>query len=235
MHKKQANICLLIFLLLTGFIGIADADRQSLTSIALQAESFLANYHYESPYPARFELSHLDKRLKLKPCDQSLEVNFTHVEKVMGNTSLTIRCIAPVSWQIHLPVRVDIYNDIAVSKSPLIKGQSIDTRNIHYKKKKITLLHQGYYLQPDSLERLQAKRNLAANSILTTGNVAPRILVTSGQKVTIHLKINGLQIKSTGKALQSASLGQLIKVKNTQSNKIVEGTVSAEGVVNVSL
>jgi len=85
------------------------------------------------------------------------------------------------------------------------------------------------------LRRLQAKRNLASNSILNSANVAPKLLVTSGQKVTIILKINGLHIKSTGLALQSASLGQLIKVRNTQSNKIVEGTVSSEGQVSVTL
>ena len=235
MYKKQANILLFIFLLLWVTNGLANTDRQSLTSITLQAESFLADYPYTSPYPARFELSNLDKRLNLKACNNTLKVKFTHAQKVMGNTSLTIRCEAPVNWQIHLPVRVDIYDDIALNKSPLLKGQTIDTNSIHYRKKKITNLHQGYFGRLDSLERLQAKRNLASNSILSSANVAPKLLVTSGQRVTILLKINGLEIKSTGLALHSASLGQLVKIKNTQSNKIVEGTVSSEGQVTIRL
>ncbi|MCP4076064.1 MAG: flagellar basal body P-ring formation protein FlgA [Gammaproteobacteria bacterium] len=235
MYKKQAYRALFVILISSTFSGIVKADRQSLSSISLQAESFLANYRYESPYDARFELSQLDSRLNLKPCSQSLDVKFTRSQKVTGNTSLTIRCHSPVSWQIHLPVRIDIYDDIAVTKAPLIKGQSIDTHRVHYRKNKITDLHQGYFRKSDSLKRLQAKRNLASNSILNSANVAPKLLVTSGQKVTIILKINGLHIKSTGLALQSASLGQLIKVRNTQSNKIVEGTVSSEGQVSVTL
>lgn len=235
MYKKQACIALFIILLSSTFSSLVKADRQSLSSISLQAEAYLADYHYESPYEARFEISQLDNRLNLKPCAQSLDVKFTRIQKVMGNTSLTVRCHSPVSWQIHLPVRIDIYDDIAVTKSPLTKGQSIDTHSIIYRKKKITDLHQGYFRKSDSLKRLQAKRNLSSNSILNTANVAPKLLVTSGQKVTIILKINGLQIKSTGLALQSASLGQLIKVRNTQSNKIVEGTVSSEGQVSVTL
>lgn len=235
MNKNQASFFLILLLLSTGSMAIAQTERQSLTSIALQAESFLANHSYESPYPARFELSKLDSRLNLKPCEHTLDIKFTRIEKVMGNTSLTIQCKAPVNWQIHLPVRVDIYDDIAVNKSPLVKGQSIDASSIQYKKKKITSLHQGYFRKSDSLERLQVKRNLSSNSILTTANVTQKLLVKSGQKVTILLSINGLQIKSTGRALQSASLGQLIKVKNTQSNKIIEGTVSSDGTVNVRL
>ena len=235
MYKKPANILLIIFLLLSAVSGLANADRQSLTSVALQAESFLADYPYTSPYPSRFELSKLDKRLNLKPCDESLKINFTHAQKVMGNTSLTIRCEAPVNWRIHLPVRIDIYDDIALNKTPLLKGQTIDASSIHYRKKKITNLHQGYFGRLDSIERLQARRNLASNSILNSANVAPKLLVTSGQRVTILLKIKGLEIKSTGLALQSASLGQLVKVKNTQSNKIIEGTVSSEGQVTIRL
>ncbi|MBT3203469.1 MAG: flagellar basal body P-ring formation protein FlgA [Gammaproteobacteria bacterium] len=235
MNKKQANILLIIILFSSAFNNLAKAERQSLTSISIQAEYFLADYTYESPYEARFVLSLLDKRLNLKPCAQSLDIKFTRSQKVMGNTSLTIRCKAPVNWQIHLPVRIDIYDDIAVTKTPLIKGQSIDAKSIHFRKKKITDLHQGYFRKIDSLDRLQAKRNLSSNSILNSANVAAKHLVTSGQTVTILLKINGLQIKSTGLALQSASLGQLVKVRNKQSNKIIEGTVSSEGQVSVNL
>ncbi|MBL6998428.1 MAG: flagellar basal body P-ring formation protein FlgA [Gammaproteobacteria bacterium] len=210
-------------------------DRQSLASITLQAESFLAAQAYSSPYPARFKLSRLDSRLNLKPCTQSLDIKFTRAEKVIGNSSLTIRCQSPVSWQIHLPVRVDLYDDIAVNKSPLIKGQSINSSQIIYQKKKVSNLQQGYYRKSDPVERLKVKRNLASGTILTTANLEPKLMVTSGQKVTILLSIDGLQIKSSGFALQSARQGQIIKVKNTQSDKIIEGVVLSEGVVNVRL
>ncbi len=235
MCRKQANTRLLVFLFLSAVSGLAKADWQSLPSIALQAESFLVNYNYETPYPARFELSQLDHRLKLKACNESLSINFTRSQKIMGNTSLSIRCKTPVKWRIHLPVRIDIYDDIAINKAALLKGQTIDVNNINYRKKKITDLHLGFFRKTDPIERLQAKRNLSPNSILNSTNIAPKLLVTAGQIVTIVLEINGLQIKSTGKALKSASLGQLVKVKNIQSNKIIEGTVSSEGQVSIGL
>ena len=151
----------------------------------------------------------------------------------MGNTSLTIHCENPVSWQIHLPVRVDIYDDVLVSKTPLVKGQLIDTDNVKLKKMKVSSLFNGYFREIVALTGLQAKRNLAGNSILTPADLQPRELVKSGQRVTILLNLKGLEVKSTGQALQSASLGQLIKVRNTQSNKIVEGVVSASGQITV--
>jgi flagella basal body P-ring formation protein FlgA len=224
--------------LLTGmtcFIQTAIADRQSLASIQLQAEGFIAEYPYQSPYPVRYELSTLDQRLNLKPCQKSLMISFTRAEKVMGNTSLSIRCEAPVKWHIHLPVRVDVYDDVLISKSPLSKGQTIDAHNVTYRKENITRLNQGFFRRTDPLQKLEVKRNLSAQSILTSAMLKPRQLVKSGQKVTIMLELNGMQIKTSGFALQSASQGQIIKVRNSQTNKIVEGIVSAEGQIRVNL
>jgi len=239
--KYSRNICqqmIAVLWISLVSISVQSADlkeRQSLASITLQAEAFLAAQAYRSPYPARYKFSRLDSRLNLKPCNQSLDIKFTRADKMTGNTSLTIRCKSPVSWQIHLPVRVDLYDDIAVSKSPLIKGQIIKPEQLSYQKRKISNLQQGYFRRTDSLANYRVKRNLLASSILTTANLEPKLMVSSGQRVTILLKVDGLQIKSSGLALQSARLGQLIKVKNSSSNKIIEGIVSSEGVVNVNL
>ncbi|MFT5739672.1 MAG: flagella basal body P-ring formation protein FlgA [Gammaproteobacteria bacterium] len=49
------------------------------------------------------------------------------------------------------------------------------------------------------------------------------------------MKYKGIEIKSSGQALQSASLGQLVKVRNNQSQKIVEGVVSGDSQVQVRI
>jgi flagella basal body P-ring formation protein FlgA len=233
MNLKQSAIFLLGFLVLAVLSVHADSKRQSLTSIALQAEAFIADYPFESSYPVSYQLSSLDQRLRLKPCLRALDIHFTHPDRISGNTSLSIQCQTPVKWRLHLPVRIDLYDDVALNRSPLVRGQTIDSGNIVFRKKKITALNQGYFTRDDSFERLQARRNLPSGSILTPANVAEKKLVTSGQMVNILLNIKGLRIKSSGKALQSATLGQVIKVKNLQSNKVIQATVSGDGEVQV--
>jgi flagella basal body P-ring formation protein FlgA len=213
----------------------ANAAQQSLTSIKLQAESFVAEYPYQSPYPAQINLSKLDKRLKLRACDTPLKISFTRPDKTMGNTSLSVSCATPVNWQLYLPVRVDVFDDVLVNKTPLARGQTIDAHAVVYRKENIARLTQGFFRRGEALQKLEAKRNIPARTVLTPAHLAPRHLVKSGQRVTIVLDYAGLQVKSSGVALQSASLGQTVKVKNTHSNKIVEGVVSAEGQINVRL
>jgi flagellar basal body P-ring formation protein FlgA len=213
----------------------AAAERQSLTSIQLQAESFLTNYPYQTPYPVHVKISTLDPRLKLKPCESDLQIEFTRQDKISGNTSLNISCSQPASWNIHLPVRVDVYDDVLVSRIPLVRGQSLSATDVKFKKTNISTLNRGYFRQIEDLKNLQTKNNLSANRVLNPSNLAPKKLIKSGQKVTIVLNFNGLEVKSSGEALSAASEGQLIKVRNTGSNKIIQGIVSANGQVKVSL
>ena len=211
------------------------AEIQSLASIQLQAEDFIMGYPYASPYPPRFKLARLDSRLRLKPCRQELAIGFSRREQVFGNTALLVRCPATPGWKIHLPVTIEVFDDVLVAASPLVKGQKIDDSKVTYEKHDIARLKNGYYSRDSGLGLLEAKRNLARGSVLTTANLKPLMLVRSGQQVTLLLDYNGLQVRSSGKALRSARLGELVKVRNSQSNKIVEGVVTGEGLVQISL
>ncbi len=233
MKPKSPILFMLCLLMVWSITALAGSRYQSLSSILLQAEAFISDYPYESPYPVRYQLTRLDPRLKLQPCQTALEISFSQVARISGNTALTIQCHTPVNWKLHLPIRVDLYDDVAVTTSPLVRGQAIDRQRIIFRKKKISNLQHGFFTRKDPLDRLQARRNLPAGTILSPANVDQKLLVKSGQIVNIILNIQGLRIKSSGKALQSASLGKVIRVKNTQSNKIIEATVSAEGEVRV--
>ncbi len=224
--------------LLAGMLLIGQpvlADRQSLTSITLQAEAFIAAYPYASPYPAEVTLSRLDSRLNLRACANALGVEFTHRNRTMGNTSLTVRCDSPVQWQLHLPAKITVYDDVIVNARPLVKGQQIDAAALKKQKVDITHQNQGFFRDVTALQELQAKRNLPAGSVLNSTNLASRQLVKSGQRVTILLNIQGLRIRTDGQALQSAARGQVIRVKNIRSNRIVEGVVTAPGQITVTL
>lgn len=221
-------------LLLSGACAAA-TDIQSLASIRLQAEAFLAAYPYASPYPARFKLGRLDSRLRLRACKQALQVEFARPAQDRGNSALRIRCAQAGGWKIHLPVRIDLFDDVAVTATPLLKGQLIDVSAVRFEKQNVVRLKNGYFTRQNPLQQLQAGRNLARGAVLTPKNLAPRLLVRAGQQVTLVLSFNGLQVKSTGKALQSARLGEIVRVRNSQSLKIVEGVVSGDGLVQVSI
>ena len=243
--KKQDPTQLLdlsrLDLLVIGLIALCAvlparaADYQSLASIRLQAEEFVMSWPYESPYPPRFRAGNLDSRLRLKACAAPLEIDFAHRDRVYGNTALLIRCPLNTTWKLHLPVSIEVFADVAVASTPLVKGQILDAAAISLQKTNIARLKNGYFDEIAALAGLEVRRGLPVGTVLTQRNLQPRLLVKSGQRVTLVLNYRGLQVKSSGRALQSARMGQRVRVRNSQSQKIVEGVVSGEGLVKITI
>jgi flagella basal body P-ring formation protein FlgA len=222
-------------LLLAGALPLQAAEFQSLASIRMQTESFIMAYPYESPYPPRVEVGNLDSRLRLKACREELSIDFARSNMTHGNTAILVRCPVKSGWKVHLPVTIEVFDDVLVAATPLLKGQNIDQSTVVLRKQNIARLKNGYYTRDSKLGQLQARRKLVSGTVLTPSNLSPRLLVRSGQQVTLVLNYNGLQIKSTGKALKSAILGEIVRVRNSKSRKIVEGVVAGEGLVRVNI
>jgi flagella basal body P-ring formation protein FlgA len=233
--EKLGYLLILAAAILLKPLAVQANGYQSVASIMLQAEDFVMQYAYDSPYPPRFKAGKLDSRLKLKACHKPLVIEFSRPDYTYGKTTLTVSCKVNAAWKILLPARIELFEDVAIVTKSLLRGQTIDESSIKFKKTNVSRLNNGYFLKNSSLQQLQARRNLKLGTVLTPKNLAPRLLVHSGQQVTLVLNYNGLEIKSSGHALQSASRGQVIKVRNSQSQKIVEGVVSGEARVRVSL
>ena len=209
--------------------------QQSLASIRMQAEAFVMQRDYRSPYPPKVELSRLDSRLRLKACPVDLDVAFAHPGRDRGNTVLRVRCPFTPAWKLHLPARIAVFDDVAVVARPLVKGQIIDVTAVIMQKTDVSRLNHGYFARLDELRDFEARRNLPRGTVLTPRALTPRRLVRAGQTVTLVLEYSGLEVRSSGEALHAASQGQVVRVRNSQSQRIVEGVVAGEGLVRVAL
>ncbi len=229
-------VTLALFMLLTTGLGnLSAAEFHSLQSIRMQAEAFIHQYPYESPYAPRFEVNNLDSRLRLKACQIPLKVEFARRDKIHGNTALNVSCPSSPGWKLLLPAQIDLFDDVLVLTRAVHKGQIIDTNLVKRKKHSISRLNNGYLSQISDISGLESRRNLKRGDILTPTSLIPKLMVKSGQQVTLILDFKGLKIRSTGQALQSARRGEVIKVRNNQSSRIVEGIVTGEAQVRINI
>lgn len=232
---KITAITLLLISTCISYQPVIAAEFQSLSSIRMQAEEFIAQYPYQSPYSPGFEVGHIDNRLRLKACPDALLIEFSNRNKLYGNTALNISCTGATAWKLLMPVRIDLYDDVLIAATPLHKGQIIDENKISFKKKNISRLNNGYYARDDEFASLEVRRNLKRGTVLTPNNLQPRLMVKSGQQVTLILELKGLEIKSTGQALGSARQGEVVRVRNNQSRRVVEGIASGQALVRVNI
>lgn len=81
---------------------------------------------------------------------------------------------------------------------------------------------------------LAAKKRLIPGRAIMRSDIEAPKLVKRNSLVTIVYKTNGMILKTTGRALGDAALGETVSVQNTQSKRTIEAEVTAAGTVSVS-
>jgi len=79
-----------------------------------------------------------------------------------------------------------------------------------------------------------AKRTLVAGGVLRSGDVQREEVVGRGEIVTIVYEARGIAISMRGRANEAGAVGDVISITNPQSKRVLQGTVSGPGRVNVS-
>ncbi len=72
---------------------------------------------------------------------------------------------------------------------------------------------------------LTARRPLTAGVPVRLTDLKPNLLVTKGDTITVMVRTGMMTLTARGKALESGTRGAIIRVRNAQSDKIVEAKV----------
>lgn len=91
----------------------------------------------------------------------------------------------------------------------------------------------GYVRTPGELIGRTARRTLLAGRPIPVGSVEDEHVICNGAVVQLQYVAPGLTITATGQALQSAKVGDEIRVRNVDSGLAVAGVATARGVVRV--
>ncbi len=79
-----------------------------------------------------------------------------------------------------------------------------------------------------------AKRALMAGSVLRSGDVQREEVIGRGDIITLFYEGRGIAISLRGRANEAGAVGDVISVTNPQSKRVLQGTVTGPGRVNVS-
>jgi len=80
----------------------------------------------------------------------------------------------------------------------------------------------------------ELRRDGAEGVLVRTRDLSAPRLVMRGGLVTLKVETPMFLITAQGRSLQDGAMGDVVRVTNTQSNRVVEGTVIAPGIVRVA-
>lgn len=177
----------------------------------------------------------LDSRLRLAKCNVPLQAFLPTAERLIGKVTVAVECPTGKHWKVYVSAQVDVYEDVMASTRPILRGQSIDINDVQVIHQKASKRSQAYFHKPDQIVGMIAKYSIPVGKVFSLQMVEAPRLVQRGEIVTLVAETASLVVRMKGKALSDGAAGDVIKVRNTTSNRVVEGIVSGTGTVKVKM
>jgi len=92
-----------------------------------------------------------------------------------------------------------------------------------------------YIRTAEALVGMELKRQMPEQSALRPQDLLPARVILQGNLVTMQVIAPGMMLTAQGRALQDGAVGDVIRVTNTQSKRVVEGKIISAGLVQIML
>ena len=153
------------------------------------------------------------------------------------NTPTTITVIVSVNGKvvhkINLRLDVKLYQQVVVSASSISLGEILTADKLRYERMDTGRMGSGYFTDVSKVLGLMTRRALTPGMVVTEAMVNKPSLIKRGNIVTIIARMGGMEVTGSGQAMQDGSEGQLIRVQNISSTKIVSAKVLDASTVQV--
>lgn len=203
--------------------SIVDAAREAIAS---QPES----QRYQN---LEVTIRSLDSRLRLSQCDQSLSTSFPRNGKILGNRVVGVRCEGGKPWKIFVRASVTAEQSLPALVRALPRNSLITGDDIHIVDFPASEMGTGYVDNPKDLVGMELKRDVSANTAIRANLLAAPKIVKRGQRVIAFYGLGDLQIRMTGIAMKDGANGDRIPIKNSSSNREVDGVVNPDGTIRL--
>jgi len=158
---------------------------------------------------------------------------------LLGLVRVDVSLVANGERQRVVPAyfEVKLHQSVAVATRRIAPGEPLGEHNVQFQRLAFDGLS-GYLTMADGLANRRARRLLAAGQVVTTADTellveADPVLIKSRDYVKLVTHLGPLTITALGEALQEGRRGEVIRVRNVDSNRVVRGKVAAPSLVEV--
>lgn len=226
-----------------GLLGLPDAPASatpgaaitSIRAISEAAEQAVRTQAAGTPGQLLLGLAPLDPRLRLAACDQPLQAFLTGDGSVHHQTTVGVRCAGSVRWTIYTSVTVDSLAPVLVARYALPRDAMLTAADFDAQTRRVPGLASDYPTGSGALAGQRLRMPLSAGEPLSRESLAPAPLVHRGQQVMILAHASGIDVRMAGVALSDGRIDDHIRVQNLSSQRIVEGIVRSDSIVEAPL
>lgn len=225
-----------------GHGSLACADDMTMPEQLIGATQGFLEYSVEeylrqSDIEGRTEIqvNTLDPRLRLALCDTQLTTTLESPAQPMGRVTVKVRCDGSSPWTVFVPAQVHLYRNVVVTTRPLQRGTVLDANSVGLKERDVGQLNQAYFTELDQAFGQKLSRGVVMDQVVSAAQLELMETIHKGDSVVISAQGSGLSVRMPGEALSNGGMGEQIRVRNQNSNRVIKARVIGPGQVEVAM
>lgn len=225
-----------------GYASHACADEITLPEQLIGATQGFLEYAVED-YMSKgdiegrteIEVNPIDPRVRMPLCDTQLSSSLQSPAQPMGRVTVKVSCEGSSPWTVFVPAQVHLFRTVAVMTRPMQRGMLLDTGDVAMRERDVSQLSLAYLTDLDQAVGQKLARGVVQDQILAPVQLELAELVHKGDSVVISAQGSGISVRMPGEALADGGMGEQIRVRNENSNRVVKARVTGPGQVEVSM
>jgi len=177
----------------------------------------------------------LDPRLRLAECDQPLRASIAGDGQLRAHTTVAVRCEGAARWTVYISVSVDSEFSVLVATHALARDAELSAADFELLPRHLPGLSSDYVTRPAAIAGQRLRKSIAGGEALSLEALTPSNAIHRGQQVTLIAGTGGFQVRMSAVALADGRIADRIRVQNLSSQRVVEGIVRSDSVVEVPL
>ena len=174
-----------------------------------------------------------DSRLQFEACSTPLQFEQQSGNQRAGRLLVKVRCQADKPWAVYVPLEIELWKKVVVTKRALRRGQLITADDVVLRETQLQQLSNSYLTAVDQAIGKEPLQNINAETALSLNRLAQPKLVKRGEQVVIIAGTGSVNVRMTGTAMSDGRKNQQISVRNLRSDRIIKARVIDVGTVQV--
>ncbi len=197
--------------------------------IAQKAKDYLISTLSEADKETTIELLRfpIDQWIPRKRSEIDFDISLVDSSKDRGNIDLIVSATSNSVSLFRVPVnfKVRVFEYVAISKKRIGRHHNLSRADIFMDKRETTKIRGIAFSSMENLIGNMTTRVVQPNTILTEGIVEIPPTVRQGSLIKLFIEARGFKIVTKGLAQQTGYTGEVIKVKNLDSKKMIYGKI----------
>lgn len=177
------------------------------------------------------QITHIGNSEQLSACSQALRISTDTTAAIDARQRIQMQCPDSPGWTHNAWAQPSVFLQAVHAATLIDRGTTLSSSQLTLTEVELGKASRGFFQDIEDVSGQGAKRRIRPGQLITPALISAPLMVRRGQPVTIRASHDGINAATKGQALSNGKVGDVIRVRNLSSEKVIEAQVLEPGVV----